>query len=276
MPGDLDPRYVRAREVLLDALDALGGQRRAVVLVGAQAVYVRVGEAGFAVSPYTEDADLALSPELLLDEPALAEAMGRGKFESEQPGIWKNAAGVTVDLLVPEALGGPGRRGARLGPPHGNRVARKVKGLEAALVDNTRETIRALGEASARQFEISVAGPAALLVAKLHKIAERLAAGRDDRLDDKDALDVYRLLRGTDTGKLAARISHLTRDSLAGAVTLESLGQLRDLFGARDTPGTQMVVRGTAGVEDPATTAASCEALAGDVLGVVRSGSRQG
>lgn len=275
MPGDPDPRYVRARKVLLDALDALGGQRRAVVLVGAQAVYVHVGEARFAVSPYTEDADLALSPALLLDEPALAEAMGRGKFESEQPGIWKNADGVTVDLLVPEALGGPGRRGARLGPPHGNKVARKVKGLEAALVDSTREIVRALDEADARQFEISVAGPAALLVAKLHKIAERIAAAKSDRVDNKDALDVFRLLRGTDTEKLAVQIAHLTRDSLAGAVTLESLGQLRDLFGTRDTPGTQMVVQGTAGVEDPTTTAASCEALAADLLAAIKGETRE-
>lgn len=43
MPGAPDPLYVRARRVLLDALDALGDQRRAVVLVGAQAVYFRVG-----------------------------------------------------------------------------------------------------------------------------------------------------------------------------------------------------------------------------------------
>ena len=32
-----DPEYVAARGVLLDALDALGTQRKAVVLVGAQA-----------------------------------------------------------------------------------------------------------------------------------------------------------------------------------------------------------------------------------------------
>ena len=35
--------YVEARRVLLDALEALGAQRRAVVLVGAQAIYHRVG-----------------------------------------------------------------------------------------------------------------------------------------------------------------------------------------------------------------------------------------
>lgn len=34
------PLYVVARAVLLDALDALGEQRNAVVLVGAQAIYL--------------------------------------------------------------------------------------------------------------------------------------------------------------------------------------------------------------------------------------------
>ena len=47
----MDELYVIARRVLLDALDALGGHRDAVVLVGAQAIYLRVGEADLAVAP---------------------------------------------------------------------------------------------------------------------------------------------------------------------------------------------------------------------------------
>lgn len=39
-----DPEYVAARRVLLDALAALLAQRNAVVLVGAQAIYLRVGQ----------------------------------------------------------------------------------------------------------------------------------------------------------------------------------------------------------------------------------------
>lgn len=42
---DPDPEYVAARRVLLDALDALGTHRKAVVLVGAQAIYLQVGAA---------------------------------------------------------------------------------------------------------------------------------------------------------------------------------------------------------------------------------------
>ena len=41
----VDELYVLARKVLLDALTALGSHRDAIVLVGAQAVYLRVGEA---------------------------------------------------------------------------------------------------------------------------------------------------------------------------------------------------------------------------------------
>lgn len=43
------PLYIVARTVLLDALDALGEQRDAVVLVGAQAIYLHAGDADIAV-----------------------------------------------------------------------------------------------------------------------------------------------------------------------------------------------------------------------------------
>ena len=56
----MDELYIIARRVLLDALDALGAHRNAVVLVGAQAIYLRVGEADLAVAPYTTDGDLAM------------------------------------------------------------------------------------------------------------------------------------------------------------------------------------------------------------------------
>lgn len=41
--NDVPQEYVLARRVLLDALDALGPQIEAVVLVGAQAVYLHTG-----------------------------------------------------------------------------------------------------------------------------------------------------------------------------------------------------------------------------------------
>ena len=62
-----DPEYVAARRVLLDALDALGMHRKAVVLVGAQANCLRVGPGDMAVAPFTTDGDLALNPDVLDD-----------------------------------------------------------------------------------------------------------------------------------------------------------------------------------------------------------------
>ncbi len=75
MTGEIDPIYIAARKVLLDALQALGPQRDAVVLVGAQAVYLHTGESEVAVAPFTQDADVALHPARLVDEPILATAL---------------------------------------------------------------------------------------------------------------------------------------------------------------------------------------------------------
>lgn len=60
--SDFAPEYIEAREVLLDALESLGDQRGAVIIAGAQAVYLRTGESAFlgGVQAYTTDADLVL------------------------------------------------------------------------------------------------------------------------------------------------------------------------------------------------------------------------
>ena len=66
-PGDPDQQeaYALARRVLLDALDALGDQGDAVVLVGAQAIYLHTGDTDLAVAPFTTDGDVAINPENL-------------------------------------------------------------------------------------------------------------------------------------------------------------------------------------------------------------------
>ena len=69
--------YTVARAVLLDALDALNEQRDAVVLVGAQAIYLHTGDADIAVPPFTSDGDLAIEPSRLKNEPKLAAAICR-------------------------------------------------------------------------------------------------------------------------------------------------------------------------------------------------------
>lgn len=113
----MDDLWVAARRVLLDALDALGPHRGAVTLVGAQAVYLRVGDADIAVAPSTTDGDLVLNPKDLGAAPPLERLMRAADFERRlgqdgrpQVGIWVRTvnvskdAHVAVDVLMPEAV----------------------------------------------------------------------------------------------------------------------------------------------------------------------------
>ena len=265
-----DREYILARSVLLDALSALGFQREAVVLVGAQAIYLRVGEADLAVPVMTTDGDLTLDPRRLGDVPLIGAAMLEGGFKPlSQPGAWQGRNGVQIDLMVPEALSGrSGHRGADLGV-HGNSAARQTKGLEATLVDKEIRAVASLEADDIRVFEIAVAGPAALLVAKLVKISERVGTSR---LEDKDALDVLRLLRGTDTTALAGRLADLRADPIAGAVTNEALFQLAPLFGAPHSIGCGMAARAAWPVISGEEITASCVALVADLVAALDVG----
>jgi hypothetical protein len=71
-PGlDRNALNVAARRVLLDALDALQRHLDALVVVGAQAVYLRSQDADLQVAAFTADGDLSVNPSLLGDEPHL-------------------------------------------------------------------------------------------------------------------------------------------------------------------------------------------------------------
>jgi len=264
MPGVADPLYVRARAALIDAAEALVVHRDALVLVGAQAIYLHTGDANLAIAEYTTDADFTVAPADLAATPLLADLLGaRGFTPREHPGGWLSPDGIYLDLMVPERLAGAGSRGARLGP-HGKRAARRAKGLEGALIDRGRLKIGALDPGDGRTVELWVAGPGALLVAKVHKIAERV--GNQDRVRDKDALDVLRLLRAVATEDLANRLALLRRSDLSSAITNEAISMLPDLFGTSESAGAAMAVRAAGQGEDPATIAGSAIALVEDLL----------
>ena len=122
-----------------------------------------------------------------------------------EPGIWQQRfqrAGfdgditVPVDLIVPaELVSKAGRRGARLPGDHGKTAARKSEGVAGAIVDFDPFEIPSFEAADDRTVVVNVAGPAALLVAKAHKLGERLAT--PERLMPKDAGDIYRLFDAT-------------------------------------------------------------------------------
>lgn len=261
-----------AREALLDAIEALVAQLDAIIVVGAQAIYLHTGSADVAVAEFTTDGDLALDPDVLSSDPLVNEAMRQAGFEpdprSRAIGTWISRRGVPVDLMVPDAVAGIGRRGVRV-PPHDSKAMRRARGLEAALVDNSPMLIGALVPATdPREFTVAVAGPSALLVAKLHKIHDRM--GTPDRLNDKDAHDVYRLLRAIETDDLTAALNRLLRDPISSEVTREALEYLdTDFAQGANADGSLMAGAAERLVGDPAAVAESVALLARDLLDTV-------
>ncbi len=273
------PLMVEARRALLDALTALAAHRRSLILVGAQAVYLRTAnvDLSFSVS-YTTDADLVVDPATLSDVPLLAEAMQSAGFELTQPdrpgiwGQWTVVDGrdvlVPVDLIVPEALAGPGRRGARLGP-HGKRVAGRAVGLEATLVDHSPTTIESFDPEDTRLATVEVAGTTALLVSKLHKIGERAAAAdvRPDRLLVKDGADTYRLMLNLDALTAVDRFEALLRDPVAGESTRTAMLYLDQLFTSPASVGVRLAAEGLAPDVPAERVEGVCVGFARSVLG---------
>lgn len=273
----VDELYVVARRVLLDALDALGSHRDAVIVVGAHAVYMRVGEADLAVAPYTTDGDLALDPASLGETPPIEQSLARAGFRpktGDSVGVWithrptasNPSTEVALDLLVPASVSpGRGRRAARL-PGHDFRAARIVRGLDGVIVDADVMSVAALDPSDERRFDIRVAGPGGLLVAKAHKIQDRSGTARST---DKDALDVLRLLRGTMTDELADRMKRILGNDDARPVAEQALELLEQQFASRAGEGIEMAVRAVGVLDDPEEIAASCELLARDLLEAV-------
>jgi hypothetical protein len=266
---------VRSRSALLDALQALEAHRDAVIVVGAQAVYLRTTRTLLALAEATKDSDLALDPRSLGVDPLIEEAMRAAHFlpdlESGQPGSWVNLEGIPVDLMVPEKLAGAASKNARSAriPPHGRRTMRRARGLEAAVVDNDVLEITSLSSADTRRIEAKVAGPAALIVAKIHKIAER-AATSPHRLVDKDAHDLYRLLVDTDTQELALKFRTLLEEEVCYQVTTDARTLLAELFASGpDAIGSTMAGRAEQGVGEPEIVAQQVAILATDLLAAV-------
>jgi len=269
--GEADLK-VRTRRALLDALDALNDQLSALVLIGAQALYLHTGAVEVAIPEETKDADIGIDRTKLQEDPLIEAAIEAAGFhkdlENPQPGTWISPDGIPVDLMVPEAMAGPkapNRRGARI-PPHDKGAMRRATGLEGSIVDNTCREIRSFDPLDDRVFTIRVAGPGALLVAKLHKIGERNERG-STRLRDKDAHDVYRLLIAVGTDDLSGATLQLLQDEISSAVTEQALVYLTELFAAGpDSVGSLMAGRAEEGVGEPEIVAASASALANDLL----------
>ncbi len=266
--------YVEARRVLLDVLTALSPHLDAVVLVGGQAIYLRTEGRMTGYQPFTTDADVVIDPTRLDPVPPLAEAMSEAGFTlTNEPGIWEarlsrpgrdDAIVVPVDLIVPEELAPKaGRRSARLPGAHGKATARKSPGLAGAVVDKSPLDLIALEPGDHRKITVNVAGCGALLIAKLHKLGDRLAA--PERLQAKDAGDIYRLFDAVAADELAATVRALREDERSASTTTKALSYLRELFGTNTSTGVRLAVDALRGIlPEPtvvAVTTAYCEIL---------------
>lgn len=279
---EIDPLYVEARRVLLDALDALAPHLDAVVVVGAQAVYLRTGAIDLAVAPFTTDGDIALDPSRLKNEPTLNDAMDAAGFRLEphdkpEPGIWLMTRHVNgkdtdfpIDLIVPSDFAvKTGRRGARLGP-HGKLAARKIPGLEAAVLDNNILEITSLGDDDDRIVKAKVAGPTALLIAKCHKIQERIEhALRTDRVLDKDAGDVYRIMQTSNPRECALTATQLMEDQQIGNSVQAGVEFFIGQFRTSGTPGTAMATRYFRGTVPEERVRAICTGFVSEFVGAM-------
>lgn len=103
--------------------------------------------------------------------------------------------------------------------------------------------VTALDSADRRSIEVEVAGAAALFVAKGHKLHDRVASNRADRLDDKDAADVLRLMQATSAVDVGATFVTLCEHPVAGTPSADALTYIEELFARRGRPGIDMASR---------------------------------
>ena len=222
----------------------------------------------------TTDADLALDTSALADEPEISSALRSAGFAAgRNPGSWLGRGDVAVDIMVVPWQSGTHKKGARAGriPPHELQTARITPGLEPAIVDHALHQLTALEPTDDRAFEVNVAGPAALVIAKAIKIEERLAdadGGHSARLKEKDALDVFRLLQAVETEDLVEGINLHLADEHAREVSLRGLRVLKEHGSAESAQLPMLATRAAAG--DP-TIAVSFVALTAQFLDATKS-----
>ncbi|MFK4729484.1 hypothetical protein ROT00_07345 [Agromyces mediolanus] len=206
---------IRSRGLLVDVLKELQPQRDALTVVGAHAVLERTKALEpYLVSDATRDADLGVTPELLSAEPLLGATLrdlGLEEASQVRPGVWGLVSErdrdlhdrLTIDLIAPASLAGPGRRAAKVGP-HGARAVSKTAGTELTVIDRSIMRVGKLD--TSEGVDAYVAGHGALLCAKAYKLFDRLdereRVRNPERLRTKDAADMYRLMATSAPGQV--------------------------------------------------------------------------
>lgn len=121
-------------------------------------------------------------------------------------------------------------------------------------------------EVDPREVTLNVATPAALLVAKGYKLGERAAENDPGRLLDKDAHDIYRLLRAVPADEVTADLRWLLEDEVAGGITRQAITWLDELSREPSAQIPVMAGRAEELAGDPVEVAQSTWALIQDVI----------
>ncbi len=261
------PEFVAARHALLGVLEVLREQMAGLILVGAQAIYLHAPADQTRQPTYTTDGDLVIDPDLLTERPDIGQTLlSAGYTAHSSPGTFFGPNGIAIDLMVPDgALPPPRRRTAEL---HGQSAAtaRRTAGLELALFDASPMEITALDPADARIVTLRVAGPAALVIAKLTKLDERLAAPRQSRVLSKDAGDLLRLLRFCDSEAIGYRLRELSSEAVGSRVVEKAIGFLRHDLSSRSPELIRLAVDDLDGIEPAAQIESAFRVLAARML----------
>lgn len=224
VPGGSD-LIVQACSALLDALDAGREHREAVILIGAQAIYVHTGRADIALAEATKDSDLALDTRHLANDPRIDQAMTAAGFIQDVttglPGAWINPTRVPLTWWSPKPS--QAQPAASAEAPASLRTPRRRHGALSAWRLRSSTTRRGPSPLWARATTDSA--PLRWLDRLLSWSRSSTSWASDARvrgaLRNKDAHDIYRIFVAVAvaTGSLAATMVRLLADPLAGAVT---------------------------------------------------------
>jgi hypothetical protein len=127
------------------------------------------------------------------------------------------------------------------------------------------KAVAALEPVDLRRFEIAVAGPAALLIAKAWKLGERDDKG-GERLLAKDALDVLFILREVDVPVLVDGLRRQLSDEISRESATRGLDYLERLFGNESAAGSTLATEALSGIEDEVSVRRSCAYLFRELL----------
>ncbi|MDR1184507.1 MAG: hypothetical protein LBK67_06890 [Coriobacteriales bacterium] len=241
-----------SRRLLIETARALSVFQNAITVIGAHAIHAWVQNAwGPIEMEATRDSDVSINPIFVTKDPKITNVLkgiGVEPAHQDRPGIYGLASEsglpwmsrTTIDLLVPEVYAGGGRRAARI--PGQKNSASRAKGLELTIWDRHLLTLETVDDPK-DAIEIYVAGPASLLIAKAHKVHERLerVASHPERLRPKDSGDIALLMMVSDPETVSS-VMHLEvkKHAETAKVVRDATLWLAEMYGnSSDAPVTR-------------------------------------